>query len=117
MSVEHATRLQHRGSISHALDIEIMLHRYRGDAAMVCEKAPRMAEFAEEHGFRGLGAKAKVFEGWGRARQGDQRLGVRYIEEGMDIHRRIGTEEDFPVYLEMLAEAKSQLSEIGRAHV
>lgn len=110
MSVEHATRLQHRGSISHALDIEIMLHRYRGDAATVCEKAARMAEFAEEHGFRGLGAKAKVFEGWGRARQGDQRLGVRYIEEGMDIHRRIGTEEDFPVYLEMLAEAKSQLS-------
>ncbi len=109
-SVAHAEQLQHRGSISHAQDIEIMLHRYRGDAAAVGERARAMMDFAEEQGFKALRAKAKVFEGWARAKHGDPEAGVRLIEEGLDIQRGIGTEEDFPVYYEMLAEAQVERS-------
>lgn len=109
-SVAHAEQLQHRGSISHARDIEIMLHRYREDADTVREKGRRLAAFAEAQGFKGLRAKAKVFEGWARAKRGDPQVGLRLIEEGLETHREIGTEEDFPVYYEMLAEAKGELA-------
>jgi class 3 adenylate cyclase/predicted ATPase len=100
-----ADRLQHVGSIGHSRDQEIMLHRYRGDARAVLAKAEAMAVFAAEQASGDLASKSQLFKGWALAALGDPASGVRLIEEGLAVQQRIGTQEDFPVYFDMLAEA------------
>lgn len=101
----HARLLRHAGSIAHAKDQEIMLLRYRGDAVEVAESARDMMVFAEEHGLRDLAAKSRIFNGWSLAVLGNAEEGAREIEDGLATQRTIGTQEDFPVYYEMLADA------------
>ena len=101
----HTQALRHAGSTAHALDQEIMVWRYRRQAARVLNLARSMRAFAAEHRFADLGTKADVFEGWALAAQGRARTGIELIEQGLARQRAIGTQEDFPVYFEMLAEA------------
>lgn len=103
--MSHTARLRHAGSIAHARDQEIMVRRYRREAPLVVEKARSMREFASQQRFHDLGAKADVFEGWALAALGRPGAGVEMMERGLATQREIGTQEDFPVYYEMLAEA------------
>jgi predicted ATPase len=103
--LEHTAQLRHAGSVAHAKDQEIMVRRYRREAELVLERARSMRAFAGEHRFRDLGAKADIFEGWALAALGRPRAGLEMIESGLATQREIGTQEDFPVYYEMLAEA------------
>jgi predicted ATPase len=105
--IEHTAWLGHAGSIAHAKDEEIMLRRYRREADLVVERARSMRAFAAEHRFRDLAAKADIFEGWALAALGQPRAGLEMIEKGLATQREIGTQEDFPVYYDMLAEAYS----------
>lgn len=104
-AVAHAEALQQSGSIRHSRDQQIMLHRYRGDAAMVLRLAEEMAAYAAAQGFKGLAAQAKVFRGWAAAKLGDPDDGLRAITDGLIEHMAINTPEDLPVYYEMAAEA------------
>ena len=117
--IEHTAWLGHAGSIAHAKDEEIMLRRYRREAELVVERARSMRAFAAEHGFRDLAAKADIFEGWALAALGRPRAGLGMIEKGLARQHEIGTQEDFPVYYDMLAEAYSMaaLPERGLALV
>jgi class 3 adenylate cyclase/predicted ATPase len=101
----HARALEHQGSIGHAGDAELSLGFYLRDAAAVAESSRRARAFAEELGFPDLGAKAAIFGGWAAAMLGEVARGVAEIGEGIEAQRRIGTEDDFPVHCEMLAEA------------
>ena len=100
-----AESLQHSGSMGHGRDIEIMVHRYRGDPLTVLDRADAMAAFANKSGSRDLAAKADIFRGWALAWQGEADDGIGLIHAGLEAQRQIGTQEDFPVYYEMLAEA------------
>jgi predicted ATPase len=111
----HAQALQHAGSIGHAMDQEIMLHRYRQDAATVSERADLMRAFGEEQGSKDLVSKSQIFKGWAQAALGDPVAGTQLINEGLTLQRAIGTQEDFPVYFEMLAEAYGASEERIRA--
>jgi predicted ATPase/class 3 adenylate cyclase len=104
-SVAHARALQHSGSIGHSLFAQTMLYRFRGDAVKVLELAKDMTSFAEQSDFKGLMSRAKVFRGWAVAKLGDTDAGVALIDEGLAEHRAANSQEDFPVYFEMLAEA------------
>ena len=104
-SLKFAESLQHTGSIGHGRDIEIMVHRYRGDPTTVLSRAETMSAFAQQTGSHDLAAKAKIFRGWALSWLGEADDGVRLIHEGLDSQRAIGTQEDFPVYYEMLAES------------
>jgi class 3 adenylate cyclase/predicted ATPase len=104
LSLAHAQLLQHGGSIGHSRDIQIMLYRYRDDAVKVLKLAEEIADFALSQGFTRLISQAKIFRGWALARLGDPTSGVILIGEGLAEHRSANSQEDYPVYLEMLAE-------------
>lgn len=104
-----ADHIDHVGSNCHALDIAIMLHRYRGDIDQVALLARRMREAADEHDLKSLEAKSLIFGGWANGMAGDPVHGREALANGLAIQQEIGTEEDFPVYLEMAAELDGQL--------
>jgi predicted ATPase len=114
LGVAHALSLEQTGSIRHSRDQQIMLHRFRGDAAKVLCLAEEMAAYAQEQGFRGLAAQAKVFRGWAEAKLGDVRMGVSAISEGLAEHIAINTPEDLPIYYEMAAESHGANGDPGR---
>jgi predicted ATPase/class 3 adenylate cyclase len=104
VSLSHAETLRHAGSIGHARDIEIMLLRYRRDIEVLLARTETMVAFAAEQGFRDLSAKALVFKGWALSCLGQRDIGLESMEEGLALQRKLATQEDIPVYLEMLAE-------------
>lgn len=101
----HAAALDHRASKTHFEEAEINLLHYRRDITAVKDRAARMHHFAEELGFKDIAAKAEIFGGWAAALSGSLAEGIVSIEQGLATQRIIGTQEDFPAYLEMLAEA------------
>nr|WP_319383845.1 AAA family ATPase [uncultured Roseibium sp.] len=109
-AAEHwAQHIDHVGSTCHALDIGIMLHRYRGDIDQVARFARNMRDTATEHDLKSLEAKSLIFGGWANGMAGDPSKGREILAQGLSIQQEIGTEEDFPVYLEMAAELDGQL--------
>jgi class 3 adenylate cyclase/predicted ATPase len=101
----HAATLDHLASKTHFEEAEINLLHFRRDAGAVKNRAARMRHFAEDLGFRDIAAKAEIFGGWAEALSGNLAEGIASIEHGLATQRIIGTQEDFPAYLEMLAEA------------
>ncbi len=100
-----ARKLTDAGSRAHALDIALMLHFYRRDAATVHTQAEALGRFAEEQGFPDYQAKRRLFQGWAAAMQGRLAEGIAALREGIAALRTIGTTEDFPIFFDMLAEA------------
>jgi predicted ATPase/class 3 adenylate cyclase len=99
-----AEKIDHRGSLCHALDFATMLRRYEGDAAGAIPFADRLGEIAERHALPSVTAKSRIFRGWARAHLGSLAEGLQELEAGLAQQREIDTPEDFPVYIEMQAE-------------
>lgn len=106
LAKDWAKEIDHLGSLCHVLDIEIMLHRYRGDTKAASATARQMATIAGEHGLRSFEAKSLIFDGWASGLSGELQAGHDRLSDGLKIQHEIGTEEDFPVYHEMWAELK-----------
>ncbi|MES0880979.1 ATP-binding protein [Roseibium sp. SCP14] len=106
-----ARHIDHVGSNCHALDIGIMLYRYRADIDQVANLARRMHTIAGEYDLKSLEAKSLIFAGWADGMAGDPARGRAKLSQGLTIQREIGTEEDFPVYLEMAGELDGQLGQ------
>jgi len=103
-ALEWARQLNHSGSLAHALDYAVMLARYRRDARAVLRHAEDMIRHAEQQGLSDHGAKGRLFRGYALAQFGQVDWGLSEMRDSMDVELRIGTQEDFPVYFEMLAE-------------
>jgi len=110
----HAATLDHLASRTHFEEAEINLLHFFRDVAAVQERAARMLRFAEDLGFRDIAAKAEIFGGWANSLSGDLAGGLSSIDRGLATQRIIGTQEDFPAYLEMLAEACGLAGEYSR---
>lgn len=110
----HAASLDHLASKTHFEEAEINLLHFRRDVAAVQARAARMLKFSQDLGFRDITAKAEIFGGWAAALDGDVAGGTASIERGLAAQRIIGTQEDFPAYLEMLAEAYGLAGEYSR---
>ena len=103
-ALDWAAEIDHVGSLCHALDVALMLRRYEGDAAGAEVLVRRMAEIADEQLLTSIQAKCRIFGGWAQALTGSPVEGLRMLEAGLAKQQEIGTEEDFPVYMEMQAE-------------
>ena len=110
-----ADEIGHLGSRLHALDIAVMLHHYRRDAAAVEPLARELKNIGEKNELDDYRAKSLIFEGWCHADRGDLGRGLELLEEGLYVMREVGTREDFPVYFSMLAECHRKLGHGERA--
>lgn len=113
----HAAVMDHLASKTHFEEAEINLLHYQRDVDAVKNRAARMHLFAHNLGFQDIAAKAKIFGGWAASLQGKLAEGIASIEQGLATQRIIGTQEDFPAYLEMLAEAYGLAGEFQRGLV
>ncbi len=103
-SLAWARQLNHLGSLAHAMDMRLLHQAYRRDAAAVTTQASELMQFASDHALADHHAKGLIFRGWALALQEDVAAGRRMLEDGIARQRDIGTDEDFPVYLSLLAE-------------
>jgi class 3 adenylate cyclase/predicted ATPase len=114
-SLAWAQRLTHAGSLAHAMDIRLMVHRYRRDVKVVRREAAEMMAFGEAHGLPVQRAKGMVFLGWAVAEEGEVERGLVLMREGLDVQRAIDTREDHPVFFDMLAGAYARNGRHERA--
>jgi len=110
-----ARRLAHAGSLVHALDMSLLLHRYRRDAQTVQQRADELIHYSEAHGLSGHRAKGTVFQGWALAELGELERGIEYMRQGIDELKAMVTGEDFPILWEMLAGACVKAGQPGSA--
>ncbi len=99
-----AEEIGHVGSLSHALDVAIVGHWLREDVDNVAAFASRMQQMAKENNLPGLKAKSSIFGGWARALRESLADGLQELEEGLQLQRAIGTEEDLPIHIELWAD-------------
>jgi class 3 adenylate cyclase/predicted ATPase len=110
--VRWASRTQHTGSMSHALDHALLLRYYQRRVRSVLSLCRRMQQLSEENNLPALMAKTQIFRGWALGRSSSLEAGLQLLEEGLALQRQTGTDEDSPVYCDMKAEL---LSKVGRS--
>ena len=106
--LEWAQHLGHSGSIAHAMDYAVMLSRYLRDPRAVLKNAQDLMRYAEQQALTDHGVKGRFFRGYALTQFGQVEWGLSEMRNCMDIELRIGTQEDFPVYFEMLAEVAAR---------
>ncbi len=114
-SLAWSRRLGHLGSLMHSMDCALTYHAMRGSHAEAFAAAEELTVATEEHGFADHGAKGRIYRGWALAMQGDPAAGLRLVREGFARQQDIGTSEDFPIYVCLLAEALLAAGEPERA--
>ncbi len=100
-----ALQLAHAGTLVHAMDMSLLLDRYRRDPHTVQGRAEELIRYSEDQGFSVHKAKGTVFLGWALAEVGQTEQGIGYMCQGLEEQRAVGTHEDFPVLFDMLAAA------------
>lgn len=98
-----AEELKQTGSMVHVMDTSLLTHYYRRDATRAAEQADELSAYAIENQFPEYTAKAMVFKGWALSETGNFSDGLDLMRTGISSHVPIGTNEDPPVWLEMLA--------------
>jgi predicted ATPase len=115
LSMHWAESLGHLGSQMHARDMRLLHRIYRRDFDAVFEQAGELLSVTAEHELADHRAKGLIFRGWATALRADTPAGLSMLEEGFAQQRTIGTNEDFPVYASLWAEALMQAGRPGRA--
>ena len=95
-------------SIAHAMDYAVMLSRYLRDPRAVLKNAQDLMRYAEQQALTDHGVKGHFLRGYALTQFGQVEWGLSEMRNCMDIELRIGTQEDFPVYFEMLAEVAAR---------
>lgn len=108
-SISWANHMDHLGSQLHAKGLTLLHHVYRRDYDEVLKRSEDLIAFTSDHGLADHGSAGGIFKGWVLANRSDPQAGLRLIEEGFARQREIATNEDFPVYLCVLAEVLTRL--------
>ena len=114
-SVEWAQTLDHLGSRVHAMDTRLLHRAERHEPGLVLRLADEFVNFTTQHGMSDHRAKGLIFRGWAVAMQDDPARGLDMLEEGLARQKEIGTLEDFPIYVCLLAEAMARAGKSERA--
>ncbi len=103
-AIETAKRLKH--AFSHALTLSFSgwLHQFRGDVALVRERASAASAVSHEHGFEFWIGWNAVLLGWVTSETGDARAGARQMRDGIKQWGATGSELGKTYYLALLAE-------------
>jgi len=114
-----ARELDHLPSLAHACDYELMLLYFMGNTQALLARCEALIELSRDKGFADYAAKGRLFRGWARMREGDAAPGIAEMEDAFRWLRENSTHEDFPVFLDMLAEGcqRSGRYEQGLRHV
>jgi predicted ATPase len=110
-----ADKIDHVGSRVHAMGLTLLHRVYRRDYQHVFDRAGQLMEFTSEHGLADHGSAGPIFRGWVLAKQGDPVAGLKMLEEGLSRQRDVATNEDFSVYLCLLAEVLIEAGQPERA--
>jgi predicted ATPase len=110
-----AEHTRHLGSRVHGKGLTLLHRVYRRDFQEVFDRAGELVAFTAEHGIADHGASGLIFRGWVIATQEDPVTGLRMIEEGLARQRATATDEDYSVYLCLLAEALIAAKQADRA--
>jgi class 3 adenylate cyclase/tetratricopeptide (TPR) repeat protein len=108
-----ARTLEHSGSLAQALEMNLLLHSYRRDAAKVIALADEIIDFAGRENFPVHKAKGLVFRGWALAWLSDPHEGVDLMLRGLASQQDVGTREDHPIFFDMLAEGFGMVGDVG----
>ena len=75
------------------------------DVATVYAYGNDCVALASEHGFALWAAFGRILQGWADAQQGEATTGIARIRDGLVAFEAIGTRQNTPLYLALLAEA------------
>lgn len=99
-----ARGLRHLGSLLHNMDLGLVYNVMRRDHATAFRTAEELTAITAEHGFPDHGSKGKVYRGWIKALNDEPAAGLALLREGFAQQQDIGSSEDFPVFVCLLAE-------------
>jgi class 3 adenylate cyclase/predicted ATPase len=114
-SLDWAVELSHLGSLIHSMDFALTFHVMRRRHADVFEAARELAAFTSQHALKDHAAKGQIYRGWTIATREDPGIGLRILQDGFAMQKDIGTSEDFPIYVCLLAEALMAAGQPERA--
>ena len=107
-AIETAQRLQHAFSHALALSFSGWLHQFRGDVALVRERATTASAVSHEHGFEFWIGWNAVLLGWVTSESGDSRSGARQMRDGIKQWGATGSELGKSYFLALLAECHTK---------
>src|SRR5262249_19986567 len=103
-AVDLARRLQHVPSLAHALWFVCQAQVTRRDTAAVIKTANELLTLSEEHGLPQTRGTALAYLGWGLGQTDDLPRGLRALQDGLEMHRRLGTRSNLCLMICLLAE-------------
>jgi class 3 adenylate cyclase/predicted ATPase len=101
----YADKSQHPFSQAMARAINLRVHQFRGEAAVVAGQADAAIALCEEHEFVHYLAMALILRGWARANQGQFEQGIAEIHKGLEKERATGASLLESYSLGLLADA------------
>ena len=112
---EWAERLQHVGSLLHALEFATTHRAYCRDPDEVWRANERMGAVAEDYGFAEYRARCRIFRGWAMGTRGEARAGAALAAEGLVMERQMNTADDLALFHCLVAETWDRAGEPERA--
>ena len=98
-------QLDHLGSRVHALGLSLVHRTYRRDYRVILDRAAELSSLVNENELTELGSECLIFRGWVRALQGATTEGLAMLRRGLQRQTYTATNEDYSIYLCLLAEA------------
>jgi class 3 adenylate cyclase/tetratricopeptide (TPR) repeat protein/ABC-type transport system involved in cytochrome c biogenesis ATPase subunit len=111
----YADTSQHPHSEATARTINLRVHQFRGEAAVVAHQANAAIALCEEHGFVHYLAMALILRGWASAQQGEFEKGIAEIQAGLEKERATGALVYESYTLGLLADACINNERYGQA--
>ena len=108
-------RSGHLGSHLHGLDIALMLRHYLRDTAGTRALARQLQSLGEMNDLDDYRLKGQIFQGWCSLDDGDAAKAAELIAESLEVIRKTVTQEDYPVYFCMHAQAQTAIGRFPEA--
>jgi len=110
-----ARKLAHPFSLVFALRATAVVRQLRGEPQIVQRQAQAAMQLSREHGFPLYLALTMVQHGWALAAQGEARVGIQQIQQGIAARRETGATTLLPDLLVWLVQAYAQAGMIEQA--
>jgi predicted ATPase len=103
-TVTLAQQLAHPFSLVYTLSAAARFHQFRREERCTQECAAAVLSLAQEQGFSQWIAFGACYHGWALAQQGDGKVGIEQITQGLRAYRATGAESGRSAFLVLLAE-------------
>ncbi len=100
-----ATKLQHKGSILHAIELNMLLQLYRRDATEIIKWHDLMSRICADMDLPEYTGMLRHIEGLVETYSGNIDSGITLMKQGFDQIASVGTGEDLALYGEITARA------------